>query len=104
MNEGKHKAKLCFSKKLLITDYVILGLLFFAFLIVPGIDTMNWAIIVVAWIAQVAVSTGAYYWKAKAENLVKLPIIMLNDIPEDMRNKTDPNQIIASVLGIGTHN
>lgn len=104
MNEGKHKAKLCFSKKLLITDYVILGLLFLSFLIVPGIDTMNWAIIVVAWIAQVAVSTGAYYWKAKAENLVKLPIIMLNDIPEDMRNKTDPNQIIASVLGIGTHN
>jgi len=29
---------------------------------------------------------------------------MLNDIPEDMRNKIDPNQIIASVLGIETHN
>lgn len=103
MNKGRHKSKLCFSKKLLITDYVILGLLFLLFF-APSIDTMNWAIIVVAWIAQVAVSTGAYYWKAKAENLVKLPIIMLNDIPEDMRNKTDPNQIIASVLGIGTHN
>lgn len=103
MNKGRHKTKLCFSKKLLITDYVILGLLFFSFIVVPGIDTMNWAIIVVAWIAQVAVSTGAYYWKAKAENLVKLPIIMLNDIPEEMKERADPNQIIASVLGIGTH-
>lgn len=103
MNKGRHKTKLCFSKKLLITDYVILGLLFLAFIVVPEIDTMNWAIIVVAWIAQVAVSTGAYYWKAKAENLVKLPIVMLNDIPEGMKERADPNQIIASVLGIGTH-
>lgn len=103
MNKGKHKSKPCFSKKLLITDYVILGLLLLAFF-VPSIDKASWAMIVVAWIAQVAVSSGAYYWKAKAENLVKLLIIMLNNIPEDMRNKTDPNQIIASVLGIGTHN
>ena len=103
MDKAKHKARLCFSKKLLIADYVILGLLFLAFF-VPLVDKASWAMIVVAWIAQVGISTAAYYWKAKAENLVKLPIAMLNDIPEDMRNKTDPNQIIASVLGIGTHN
>ena len=71
---------------------------------VPGIDTLNWALIVVAWIAQIAISSGAYYWKSKSENLVKLPIAMLNDLPEDMREKADPNQIIASVLGIGTNN
>lgn len=65
---------------------------------------MNWAIIVAAWIAQLAISSGAYYWKSKSENLVKLPITMLKDIPEDMRDKADPNQIIASVLGIGTNN
>lgn len=70
----------------------------------PGTDTMNWAIIIAAWIAQLAISSGAYYWKSKSENLVKLPITMLKDIPEDMRDKADPNQIIASVLGIGTNN
>lgn len=95
------KCKLCFSKKLLITDYVILGVLMLLFLPPDG-DKTNLAIVLVAWIAQIAISTGAYYWKAKAENLVKLPIVMLNDIPEDMREKVDPNSIIASVLGIGT--
>ena len=95
--------KMCFSKKLLIADYLILVVMLAMFL-VPEFDTSNWGLIVVAWVAQIAISTGAYYWKAKAENLVKLPIAMLKDIPEDMRERTDPNQIVAAVLGIGTHN
>lgn len=105
MSVGKRQrsSKLCFSKKLLIADYVILVLLLAGFF-VPDFDTMNWALVVVAWIAQVAISTGAYYWKAKAENLVKLPLLLLADLPEDMRERADPNQIIASVLGIGTNN
>lgn len=93
--------KMCFSKRLLIADYTILFLLLLLFLM-PDADKTNLAIVLVAWIAQIAISTGAYYWKAKAENLVKLPIVMLKDIPEDMREKADPNSIIASVLGIGT--
>ena len=96
-------AKLCFSKKLLIADYTIL-LLMLAMFLVPGFDTLNWAIIAVAWIAQVAISTGAYYQKAKSENLVKLPLLLLAELPDDMRQRADPNQIIASVLGIGTNN
>ena len=103
MGKRRKKCDLCFSKRLLIADYVIL-LLMLAIFAVPGFDTMNWALIVVAWIAQLAISTGAYYWKSKAENLVKLPIAMLKDIPEDMRDRVDPNSIIASVLGIGTSN
>lgn len=108
MIAGKRKQppKLCFSKKLLIVDYAILVLMvavFFVFSLTDH-DTSNCAIVVGAWIAQIAISTGAYYWKAKAENLVKLPITMLKDIPADMRDRADPNQIIASVLGIGTHN
>ena len=97
------KRKMCFSKKLLIADYTILILLMLLFLL-PEADKTNLAIVLVAWIAQIAISTGAYYWKAKAENLVKLPIVMLKDIPGDMREKVDPNSIIASVLGIGTSN
>lgn len=95
------KCKMCFSKKLLIADYTIFFLLLLLFLM-PDADKTNLATVIVAWIAQLAISTGAYYWKAKAENLVKLPIVMLKDIPEDMRERVDPNSIIASVLGIGT--
>ena len=105
MSVGKRQqpSKRCFSKKLLIADYVILVLMLAVFF-VPGFDTANWGLVVVAWIAQVAISTGAYYWKAKSENLVKLPVFLLEDLPEDMRERADPNQIIASVLGIGTNN
>ena len=69
-----------------------------------GHDTGNCSIVVSAWIAQVAISTGAYYWKAKAENLVKLPLLLLAELPKDMRERADPNAIIVAVLGIGTHN
>lgn len=88
-----------FSKKLLIADYVILIALILLFLI-PSIDKSNLAIVLCAWIAQVGISSAAYYWKAKSENLIKLPIILLADLPEDMRERADPTQIITSVLNI----
>lgn len=99
----KPSKRLCFSKKLLIADYVILVLLLFLF-IVPVIDAASLSVVIGAWIAQIAVSSGCYYWKSKAENLIKMPMQLLEDLPEDMREKADPNQIIASVLGIGTNN
>lgn len=94
--------KWCFSKKLLAVDYLILLFMVIAFMIftLNGHDTSNCAVVVGAWIAQIGISSAAYYWKAKAENLVKMPIQMLKDLPEDMKEKADPNQIIASVLGI----
>ena len=99
------KSRLCFSKKLLIADYAILILMIFGFIVFSwlGYDTSNCSIVIGSWIAQIAISSGCYYWKAKAENLVKLPISLLADLPEDMRERADPNQIIASVLGIGTN-
>lgn len=98
MRAGKY----CFSKKLLMADYLILFVLILMFF--SDVEKADLAAVTVAWIAQIAISTGAYYWKAKAENLVKLPIAMLKDIPEDMRERADPNSIIGAVLGIGTNN
>lgn len=98
--------KMEFSKKLLIADYSIFGILLVVFLIMSRMQfsTTDIVIVIGAWVAQLALSTGCYYWKAKSENLVKLPIALLKDLPEDMREKADPNQIISAVLGIGTSN
>lgn len=95
-----------YSKKLRDRDYKVLlvMLLVLIVLIIFDKNATEWAVATGAWITHMAISTGAYYWKAKTENLVKLPIAMLKDIPEDMRERVDPNQIIASVLSIGTHN
>lgn len=97
-----HKPRYCFSKKLLMADYAILLLMILLFL-VPETDKGNLSMVMVAWIAQIAISSGAYYWKAKSENLIKMPLQLLNELPEDMRERADPNQIIASVLGIGSN-
>lgn len=104
-SKPKNPHKYCFSKKLLIADYVILLLMIIVFFVftMTGKDTSNCAIVLGAWIAQIAVSSGCYYWKAKSENLITLPIQLLEDLDDEMRAKADPNQIIASVLGIGTH-
>lgn len=95
--------KRSFSKKLLLADYIIFLVLIAILLIFikKGYDTSSLSVVVGAWIAQIAVSSGFYYWKAKAENLVKMPIYMLERFPEDMKDKADPNQIVSSVLGIG---
>jgi hypothetical protein len=89
----------------LIIDYAILAelLAIFVVVVIRGNDATNFAIVLCAWIAQVGISTAAYYWKAKSENLVKLPLLLLAKLPEDMREKADPNQIISSVLGIGNN-
>lgn len=85
-----------------MADYVVLAILLVWLVVFSNQekDTSNLAVVIAAWIAQIAVSSGFYYWKAKAENLVKMPIQMLQDLPEDMRERADPNQIIESVIGI----
>lgn len=87
-------------------DYLVLALILREFFEAArvGLDVTNHAILTGAWIAQIAISSGAYYWKSKAENLVKLPIYMLRELPRDMREKADPNQIISAIMGIGTNN
>ena len=96
------RSKVCFSKKLLVADYAIMVLLILLFF-VPDVDEGSLSVVLCSWIAQIAISSGCYYWKAKSENLIKMPIQLLADLPEDMRERADPTQIIASVLGIGTN-
>ncbi len=83
-----HVKKMELRKKLRIADDAILALMVAAFFVfnLNGHDTGNCSIVVSAWIAQVAISTGAYDWKAKAENLVKLPqLLLVVELPKDIR-------------------
>ncbi len=102
MHGKQQPQKLAFSKKLLIADYIVL-LLLIVLSVLPDV-TIDLSMVIVAWIAQIAISSGCYYWKSKAENLIKLPIQIIKELPADMRDRADPNAIIASVVGIGTNN
>jgi len=95
--------KLCFSKKLLITDYIVLVLLLAVIITLSVLEIAADSVVAVAvaWIAQIAVSSGFYYWKAKHENLIKMPLQLLDGLSDAMKEKADPNQIIESVLANG---
>lgn len=87
--------KLEFSKKLLIVDYLILGVLLICALIFPNVDFPT---IICAWILQLGISSGAYYWKAKNENRVKVPIKVVQSLPQEVRDQLDLTQVITSII------
>lgn len=123
---NKNKKRKGFSKKLLIADYVIAVILVVAFFIctyINGVYTMEtvdkliemgvdasmiaisppfnldmFGILLSTWIVQLGVSSGAYYVLIKSERKIELPIKLLNDLPDDIKEKVDTTQIITTVL------
>lgn len=123
MNNQK---KMGFSKKLLIADYVIAIILLMAFfictyingvyamentdkLIEIGIDISSismsppfnldmFGILLSTWIIQLGISSGAYYMMAKSEHKIELPMALVNDLPQDIKEQVDMTQIITTVL------
>ena len=84
-----------FSKRLLVVDYLILIVLFVCMIKFPEVDFVT---IIVAWTAQLGISSAAYYWKAKNENRAKVPFKVIESLPDDMRNQIDLTQVITSII------
>lgn len=84
-----------FSKKLLIVDYLIMIVLFVCAVIFPQTDFTT---IIVAWVAQLGISSAAYYWKSKSDNRTKVPLKVIESLPDDMRNQIDLTQVITSII------
>jgi hypothetical protein len=123
---SKNIKKKGFSKKLLIADYVIAVILVTVFfictyingvyvmettnkLIEIGMDTSMidvtppfnldmFGVLLGTWIVQLGVSSGAYYVLIKSEHKMELPIQLLNDLPQDVKEQIDVTQVITSVL------
>lgn len=115
-----------FSKKLLIADYIIAVILVAVFFICTYIngsytmETMNkmiemgmdvsttvitppfnldiFGVFLSTWIIQLGVSSGAYYVLIKSEHKMELPIQLLNELPENVKEQVDMTQIITTVL------
>ena len=124
MNQNKKRKG--FSKKLLIADYVIAVILVAVFFIctyINGTYTMNtidkliemgadvsmvaiappfdlniFGIFLSTWIVQLGLSSGAYYMMAKSEHKIELPMALVNDLPQDIKDQVDMTQIITTVL------
>ena len=121
-----NKPKKGFSKKLLIADYVVTIVLIVALFIcvtLNGIYAMNttnklvemgadvsmvsipplfnldgFGIFFSAWIAQLGVSSCAFYSMTKSEHKIELPIQLLESLPEDIKESVDMTSVITTVL------
>ena len=87
--------KLEFSKKLLIVDYILFILLCISAVI---FTTVDFTIVITAWIAQIGVSSTAYYSKAKSENKTKIPMKIMETLPKAIRQELDLTTIITTIL------
>lgn len=126
MNQNTKRKRKGFSKKLLIADYaiaVVLVAVFFICTYINGVyamETMNrlidmemdvsmititapfnldmFGVFLSTWIVQLGLSSGAYYVLVKSEHKMELPMELINDLPQDIKDKVDMTQIITSVL------
>lgn len=115
-----------FSKKLLIADYTVTVVLIVAFFICTilngiyiiettnklvelGVDismiTINppfnldgFGVFFGAWTAQLAISSYAFYSMTKSEHKIELPIQLLENLSEDIKDKVELTEIITTVL------
>lgn len=115
-----------FSKNLLIADYVVTVILIVAFFtcsifnglyvmettntliaasidvsmitITPPFNLDGFGVFFSAWIGQLAVSSYAFYSMTKSEHKIELPISLLENLPEDVKNKVEMTEIITTVL------
>lgn len=120
------KNKKGFSKKLLIADYIIVIVMIAVFficvlyngfyvsnvtnnLLEMGVDISMVSVIapisldvfgifLSTWIVQLGVSSAAYYSVIKSEHKVQLPMMLLGDLPQDIKENVDMTQIITTVL------
>ena len=115
-----------FSKNLLIADYavtVILIVAFFIFASLNGLYTIDatnkliemgmdssmititppfnldgFGVFFSAWIGQLAVSSYAFYAMTKSEHKIELPIQLLENLPDDVKDRVEMTEIITTVL------
>lgn len=121
-----NKKKKGFSKKLLIADYTVTVILIVAFFIcaisngIYTIDATNkliemgmdvsmvminppfnldgFGVFFSTWIAQLGVSSYAYYSLVKRERKMEMPMMLLEDLPQDIKDNLDMTTIITTVL------
>lgn len=82
-----------FSKWMIVLDYS-----FMVLLIVLSCFNYELIALAIAWTAQLAISTGFYYWKAKNENRIKIPMEIIKSLNEVGNEEVDLTQIITTLI------
>lgn len=93
--EKKEKKRFECSKLILVFEALVLIALLVCKVKFPEVDFDT---IIVAWIANMGTTFAAYYWKAKTENRVKVPMAVITSLPEEVRKDLDMTQVITAII------
>lgn len=116
-----------FSKKLLIADYAVAIVLIAAYFICvtlngfyvidvtsrlvememdismitisPPFNLDGFGTFLSVWITQLGISSYAYYSLVKRERKMEMPMMLLEDLPKEIKDELDMTTIITTVLG-----
>ena len=68
-------------------------------MIVPQIFNLDgFGILLGVWIAQLGISSGAYYMMSKSDHKIQLPMAMLNTMPDNIKQQLDMTAVVTTVL------
>ena len=62
------------------------------------LDLDGFGVLLGIWIAQLGISSGAYYVLIKSEHKIQLPMQMIKELPDEILDKVDVNELITTVL------
>lgn len=93
--EKTPRKKIEFSKLILIVELLVLIAMIVCAVKMPEI---NFESIICAWIAVIGASAAAYFWKAKTENRIKVPIKVIESLPEDVRDELNLTELITAII------
>lgn len=82
-----------FSKWMILIDYLLMDVL-----IILSCFNYELVALAIAWTAQLAISTGFYYWKAKNENRIKIPMEIIKSMDGLQNENIDLTQIITTLI------
>ena len=95
ITNGRKKKTFECSKLILFLELIVLAIFIACIILVPE---KNFEAITIAWIGNIAISTTAYYWKAKTENRVKVPLAIIESLPKEMLDKFDLTSVITAIV------
>jgi hypothetical protein len=61
-------------------------------------DLSTFGVVLGTWCAQLGVSSAAYYMLVKSEHKIQLPMQLLNELPDDIKERIDLTEVINTVL------
>lgn len=93
--EKTPRKKTEFSKLILIVELLVLIAMIVCAVKVPDV---SFETIICAWIAVIGASVAVYFWKAKTENRIKIPVKVIESLPSEVRDELNLTELLTAII------